>query len=188
MCGTGAILIEAAMLGLNQAPGLNRTFAAEAWPTIPAALWREARQEAADLLRREPKLLIRGSDIDKKVVEMARRHAQLAGLENRIHWQQAPLAELQSRQKYGYLISNPPYGQRLEETATARRLYRELGQICKGLDTWSCYILTTHKDFEKLFGKKASKKRKLYNGRLQCDYYQFYGPKPTFRPKGEESE
>ena len=179
MCGTGTIPIEAALIGLNQAPGLRRSFDAEKWSNIPGALWQEARQEAEDLLQRNRQLTIRGTDIDKKIIRMARHHATLAGVENFIHLQQAPLAELQARQKRGYLISNPPYGQRLEELPAVKRLYKELGQIYNGLEDWSCYILTTHKDFEKYIGRKADKKRKLYNGRIQCDYYQFFGRKPS---------
>ena len=178
MCGTGTIPIEAALIGLNRAPGQLRTFDAENWPGIPKKLWLDARQEAEDLLRRDLQLTIRGTDIDKNAIGMARRHAALAGVEKQIHWQQAPLAELQTRQKYGYLISNPPYGQRLEEMPAVQQLYKELGQVYGSLGDWSCYILTTHKDFEKYIGRKADKKRKLYNGRIQCDYYQFFGKKP----------
>lgn len=178
MCGTGTIPIEAALIGLNQAPGLLRSFDAESWPNLPKPLWEEARQEAEDLLRRERQLTVRGTDIDKKAVTMARRHAAYAGLEKQIHWQQMSLTELKASQKHGCLISNPPYGQRLDDQAAVRRLYRDLGQVYNSLDSWSCYILTSHKDFEKYIGRKANKKRKLYNGRIQCDYYQFFGRKP----------
>ena len=178
MCGTGTIPIEAALLGLNQAPGMQRSFDAENWPNLPRQLWLLARQEAADLLQRERRLTIRGSDIDRKAVAMARSHAARAGLENQIHWQQAPLAELRTRQKNGCLISNPPYGERLEDLAKVKRLYLELGEVYRSLEAWSCYILTSHKDFERSIGRKADKKRKLYNGRIQCDFYQFFGKKP----------
>lgn len=179
MCGSGTIPIEAALIGRNQAPGLMREFAAEKWPAIPQQLWREARQEAEDLLRRQQQLIIRGTDIDKNVLNLARHSSSLAGLEDQIHWQQAPLAELKARQKYGYIICNPPYGQRLDDLSTVSRLYREMGQVYKTLDSWSFYVLTAHHSFEKLFGRKADKKRKLYNGRIQCDYYQFFGPRPS---------
>lgn len=178
MCGSGTIPIEAALIGRNQAPGLMREFAAEKWPAIPQQLWREARQEAEDLLRRQQQLIIRGTDINKNVLNLARHSSSLAGLEDQIHWQQATLAELKARQKYGYIICNPPYGQRLDDLSTVSRLYREMGQVYKTLDTWSFYVLTAHHGFEKLFGRKADKKRKLYNGRIQCDYYQFFGPRP----------
>ena len=181
MCGTGTILIEAALMALNQAPGLNRSFDGESWPNIPARLWREARQEAKDLIRQDLTLAIRGGDIDRRALAMARKHAVQAGVDQLIHWQESPLAELKTRQKYGCLISNPPYGQRLEELPAVQQLYRELGQIYKTLETWSCYILTSHKDLEKLMGRKADKKRKLYNGRIQCDYYQFFGSRPRLR-------
>jgi len=180
-CGSGTIPIEAALTGLNLAPGLKREFAAEKWPVIPARLWREARQEAEDAAHRQQKLIIRGTDIDKDVLSLARYHARLAGVEKQIHWQQLPVAELRSRHKYGYLICNPPYGQRLEERAAVERLYREMGHVFKNLDTWSFYILAAGSNFEKLFGRRADKKRKLYNGRLQCNYYQFFGPRPPRR-------
>lgn len=181
MCGSGTIPIEAALIGLNRAPGLKREFDAEKWPVIPARLWREARQEAEDVIHRQRQLIIRGTDIDKDVLSLARYHARLAGVEDQIHWQQSPVAELRARQKYGYIICNPPYGQRLEDLAAVSRLYREMGQVFKTLDTWSFYILTAYREFEKLFGRRADKKRKLYNGRIQCDYYQFFGPRPPRR-------
>jgi len=181
LCGSGTIPIEAALIGLNLAPGLRREFDAEKWPAIPARLWREARQEAEDAALRRQELIIRGTDIDKEALSLARYHARLAGVENRIHWQQAPVAGLRARQKYGYIICNPPYGQRLEDMAAVKRLYREMGEVFKTLDTWSFYILTAHQDFERIFGRRADKKRKLYNGRIQCNYYQFFGPRPPRR-------
>ncbi|OPX92154.1 MAG: Ribosomal RNA large subunit methyltransferase K [Pelotomaculum sp. PtaB.Bin013] len=181
MCGSGTIPIEAALIGLNRAPGLKREFDAEKWPVVPARLWREARQEAEDVLHRRRQLIIRGTDIDKDVLSLARYHARLAGVEDQIHWQQSPVAELRARQKYGHIICNPPYGQRLEDLPAVSRLYREMGQVFKALDTWSFYVLTAHHEFEKLFGRRADKKRKLYNGRIQCDYYQFFGPRPPRR-------
>lgn len=178
MCGSGTIPIEAALIGLNRAPGWNREFDAAAWPVLPARLWQQAHQEAADLLQPR-RLTIRGTDLDREALRLARYHARLAGVEEYIHWQQAPLSELKTRQKYGYLICNPPYGQRLEDLTAVERLYRELGQIYQtSLPTWSCYVLTAHRGFERLFGKRANKKRKLYNGRIQCDYYQIFGPPP----------
>ncbi|OPY63239.1 MAG: Ribosomal RNA large subunit methyltransferase K [Pelotomaculum sp. PtaU1.Bin065] len=188
MCGSGTIPIEAALIGLNRAPGLRREFDAEKWPAVPARLWREARQEAEDAIRRERQLTIRGTDMDKDVLSLARYHARLAGVEDRIHWQQSPVAGLRARQKYGYIICNPPYGQRLEDLPTVSRLYREMGQVFQTLDTWSFYILTAHRDFEKLFGRRADKKRKLYNGRIQCNYYQFFGPRPPRRDSAAARE
>lgn len=181
LCGSGTIPIEAALIGLNLAPGLRRTFDAEKWPAIPARLWREARQEAADAAHHRQELTIRGTDIDKDVLSLARYHARLAGVEDRIHWQQAPVAALRARQKYGFIICNPPYGQRLEEMPAVKSLYREMGEVFRKLDTWSYYVLTAHQDFERIFGRRADKKRKLYNGRIQCNYYQFFGPRPPRR-------
>jgi putative N6-adenine-specific DNA methylase len=177
-CGSGTIPIEAALIGLNLAPGLQREFAAEKWPNISSKLWQEARQEARDLARRDQTLQIRGTDIDHRVLGMARYHGRLAGVDKYIHWQQQPVSELRARQKYGYIICNPPYGERLEDRAAVENLYREMGRVFGNLDTWSFYVLTSHPRFEKLFGRRADKNRKLYNGRIQCYYYQFFGPRP----------
>ncbi|MFZ5633478.1 MAG: THUMP domain-containing class I SAM-dependent RNA methyltransferase [Bacillota bacterium] len=181
-CGSGTIPIEAALIGLNRAPGLGREFAAEKWPAVPARLWREARQEAGDLARPRADLQIRGTDADGEVLSLARYHARQAGVEGHIHWQQMPVADLRTQKKYGYIICNPPYGQRLEELRAVEGLYREMGRVFRGLDTWSFYVLTTHHNFEKLFGRRADKKRKLYNGRIECHYYQFFGPRPPRAP------
>ena len=183
-CGSGTIPIEAALLGLNQAPGLQRSFVAEEWPNIPRKLWQEARREAQDLVRKDLAMDIGGYDWDKEVLSMARYHAKEAGVENQIHFQERALADLSSKKKYGCIICNPPYGERLEEMAVVERLYREMGQVLRKLDTWSYYVLTANSAFEKLFGRKSNKNRKLYNGRIECHYYQFYGPRPP-RPKVE---
>ncbi|MHB1127876.1 MAG: THUMP domain-containing class I SAM-dependent RNA methyltransferase [Bacillota bacterium] len=186
-CGSGTIPIEAALLGLNMAPGLQREFAAEKWPAIPAQLWQTARQEASDLAITDQPLQIRGTDIDQEVLSQARYHARLAGVEKHIHWQQAPVAELRTQKKYGCIICNPPYGERMEERQTVERLYHEMGQVFKPLDTWSFYVLTAHPGFERLCGRRADKRRKLYNGRIECQFYQFYGPRPPRRAEDEEA-
>lgn len=186
-CGSGTIPIEAALIGLNKAPGLQREFAAEKWPVIPSRLWQEAREEAHDLIRPQPDLMIRGTDINKEVLSLARYHSRLAGVEGAIHWQQLPVAELKARQKYGFIICNPPYGERLEELQTVERLYREMGQVFKTLETWSSCVLTAHRDFERLFGRRSDKNRKLYNGRIECHYYQFFGPRPPRANQGERT-
>jgi putative N6-adenine-specific DNA methylase len=178
-CGSGTIPIEAALIGLNQAPGLNRGFVSEEWPILPDNLWQTAREEASDLIRPQAKLQIRGTDVDKEVLSLARYHAQQAQVENHIHWQQLPVSKLQAPQKYGYLVCNPPYGQRLEELPTVERLYHEMGPVFRTLDTWSYFVLTAHPQFERLFGQRSDKKRKLYNGRIECHYYQFFGPRPA---------
>lgn len=185
MCGSGTIPIEAALIGLNMAPGLNREFAAESWPVIHPGLWKEVRQEARDLARADQTLTIRGTDIDEEALSLARYHARLAGLDGKIHWQRMAVSELRARQKYGCIICNPPYGQRLEDLPAVERLYQEMGQSFKALDTWSIYVITAHPEFETWFGRRAARKRKLYNGRIQCNYYQYPGPRPP--RKGSDS-
>lgn len=186
-CGSGTIPIEAAMTALNQAPGLNREFAAENWPVIPKKYWLDARTEANDLLNREMRLKIRGTDINPEALSLARYHARQAGLEKQIHFQQMPVAQVQTKEKFGFLITNPPYGQRLQDLPSVEKLYREMSGIFKkNLSTWSFYIITAHKELETFFGRRADKKRKLYNGRIECHFYQFYGPKPPRREQKTE--
>lgn len=181
-CGSGTIPIEAALMGLNIAPGLKRDFTAEKWPNLSPKLWEKARLEAKEAIRNDVALEIEGYDLDKEVLSLARYHAREAGVEKHIHFQERPLAELSSKKKYGYIICNPPYGERLDDKPSVERLYRQMGQVLKKLDTWSIYVLTASDDFESLFGRKAHKNRKLYNGMIKCYYYQFFGPKPP-RPK-----
>ena len=177
-CGSGTIPIEAALIGCNIAPGSNRSFISEAWPILPKNLWQEARQETLDTAKKDCTLDILGYDIDGRAVRLARENAMKAKLGNLIHFQQQPLSDLSSKKKYGKTISNPPYGERLSEKQEVERLYKEMGKVFGKLDSWSHYVLTSHPDFEKLFGKTASKKRKLYNGNIKVDYYQYYGPRP----------
>lgn len=181
LCGSGTIPIEAALIGLNLAPGLNREFVAESWSAIPKKFWHEARQEAKDLARPDREINIRGTDIDEEALNLARHYTRLVGLEGKIHWQRMAVSDLRARQKYGYIICNPPYGQRLEDLPTVERLYQEMGHAFKPLDTWSVYVITAHPGFERLFGRRAERKRKLYNGRIQCNYYQYPGPRPPRR-------
>lgn len=177
-CGSGTIPIEAALIGQNIAPGINRKFAAERWPIIAKDKWQEAREEAFDLAKRDKELRIQGSDINDEVMSLARYHAKQAGVDSAIHLQRMPMNEIKSRYKYGFIICNPPYGERLGEAEEIEKLYRQMGKVFKSFDTWSYYILTSNLDFEKTFGRRADKKRKLYNGRLLCNYFQFYGPPP----------
>lgn len=177
-CGSGTIPIEAALIAGNIAPGAKRSFTAESWRQTPPQLWKTAREEAADKAKRIPDLRIHGSDIDNEVIGLARYHATQAGVAEDIHLQRMPLSEISSRYKYGFIVCNPPYGERLGEMPEVEKLYREMGGIFKGFDTWSFYIITSHMNFERLFGRRANKKRKLYNGRIMCNYYQFYGPPP----------
>ncbi len=177
-CGSGTIPIEAALIALNIAPGAKRSFSAEGWSQIPQQLWTQAREEAADKVRKMPEIRIHGSDIDDDAIGIARYHAQQAGVASDIHLQRMDVADISSRYKYGFIICNPPYGERLGEMPEVEKLYRNMGKIFKRFDTWSFYVMTSHPNFENLLGKKANKKRKLYNGRIQCNYYQFYGPQP----------
>ncbi|MBP7332321.1 MAG: class I SAM-dependent RNA methyltransferase [Firmicutes bacterium] len=180
-CGSGTIPIEAALIGTNMAPGLNRSFAAEKWPVIPKSLWHKAREEAKSFADYAQPLHVMGSDIDGAVLGLARYHARQAGVAEKVFFQKLPAAGIRSRRKYGYIICNPPYGERLGDIKQAEELYREMGKAFKSLDTWSYYILAAHPNFERLFGRKPDRKRKLYNGRLQCNYYQYYGPRPPRR-------
>jgi len=176
-CGSGTILIEAAMIGDNIAPGLTRRFAAEDWPQLGKELWQAARRDASQAIEDNP-LQLQGSDIDERAVAIARSNADNAGVGDKIHFQRRQLAEVRSSVKYGCLITNPPYGERLQ---APRELYREMGRVFAPWDTWSIYVITSDTGFEKYFGRKANKKRKLYNGRIECDYYQFIGPPPPRR-------
>ena len=178
LCGSGTIPIEAAMIGLNMAPGLKREFASQKWPIIPDSMWSQAREEAEAAIDKTRDFRILASDIDGNVLKIARRNAELAGVEDYISFQTLPVAEIQSKKKYGCIITNPPYGERLGDEKEVEALYREMGRTFKELDSWSFYVMTSHEGFEKFFGRKADRKRKLYNGRIKVDYYQFYGPRP----------
>ena len=183
-CGSGTIPIEAAMIGKNIAPGLQREFAAETWNIIPASTWKKARVEALESIKVDKELRITGTDIDDKVLSLARYHSKLAGVDDSIHLQQMDVADISSRYKYGFVICNPPYGDRLNEIKEVEKLYAKMGETFKKFDTWSFYIITSHQGFEKYFGRKADKKRKLYNGRIMCNYYQFFGPPPPKQKTG----
>ncbi|UWG97211.1 class I SAM-dependent RNA methyltransferase [Dehalobacter sp. DCM] len=185
-CGTGTIPIEAAYIGQNRAPGLTRTFAAEQWPNIDEKYWTKARKEAEDLWQRDLPLMIYGSDIDPKALRLAREHTREAGLEGKIYFQKLPVKEVRSRFHYGYLITNPPYGERLGNTAEAEVLYRELGDVFSELTDWSLHLLTALPKPEIFIMKKWDKSRKLYNGRIQCHYYQFFGPRPPKKQNTDE--
>lgn len=188
MCGSGTIAIEAALIARNIAPGINREFSAEKWVRIPQKLWTNAREEAKNLVKNDEELRIHGSDINEDVMSLARYHARQAGVEKDIHLQKMALSEISSRYKYGFIICNPPYGERLSEKREVEKLYKQMGSVFSTFDTWSYYIISSHPEFEKFFGRRADKKRKLYNGRIQCNYYQYFGPPPkkgTVTDKGE---
>ena len=178
-CGSGTIPIEAAMIGANIAPGLNRSFTAKGWSDIlPEKIWIQAAEEANDIIRRNIEMNIQGYDIDKDIVAAARKNAKLAGVEQYIHFQQRELVNLQSGRRYGFIITNPPYGERLEDKASMPLLYRQIGQAFQRLDSWSMYLLTGYEEAERYIGRKADKNRKIYNGMLKTYLYQFLGPKP----------
>ena len=177
-CGSGTIPIEAALIGRNIAPGLNRAFAAERWPQFSTTHWDAARQEARDLVQPALPIKIIGNDADERVLSIARQHAVAAGVADDIHFQQKPVAEFSSARKYGCIITNPPYGERIGEQREVEALYRAMGRVFATLDTWSIYVLTSHPQFERLYGRRADRRRKLYNSNIACTYYQFYGPKP----------
>lgn len=182
MCGSGTIAIEAALYGLRRAPGQLRSFAAEDWSTIQPDAFAAARTEAQDIAR-DSKLNIIASDIDSEVLELTRRHIAYAKLDDAITVQRADARKLQPRDEYGCIISNPPYGERLMTINETERLYRSVGKTFRTLSTWSVFILTSHPHFERLYGAKADKRRKLYNGRIETQLYQYLGPLPPRPPR-----
>jgi 23S rRNA (guanine2445-N2)-methyltransferase / 23S rRNA (guanine2069-N7)-methyltransferase len=185
-CGTGTIAIEAALIGRRIAPGRNRAFAAEAWDAIPAAAWTAARQEADDLVQPTLPERVIGSDISGATLKLARHHAELAGVAADVHFQQHAFAELSSSRRYGCLVTNPPYGLRMGEEDEIEALYRSFPVVLRRLKTWSHFILSARPDLERLVGQQADKRRKLYNGRIACTLYQFFGPKPPRTPRPDQ--
>lgn len=177
-CGSGTFPIEAALLGRRLAPGLNRRFAAEIWPQLLPRLWKEARDEARDLVDRSVQLDLTGSDVDPAAVALARRHAGEAGVAGDVRFAVRDLVELSLPSGAGHVICNPPYGERLGDVAAAEALYRRLGEVRRNSPDWSFCVLTAHPDFERFFGRRADKARKVYNGRLECQYLQFRAEAP----------
>ncbi|MCC8105001.1 MAG: class I SAM-dependent RNA methyltransferase [Clostridiales bacterium] len=188
-CGSGTFPIEAAMMAANIAPGMERSFLAENWQNlVEKRHWYDAAEEAQDLIRMPAGCDIQGYDIDGEVIKAARENARRAGVDQLIHFQQRPVSELRHPKKYGFVITNPPYGERLEDKAALPGLYREMGEAFARLDSWSEYVITSYEDAEKYIGKKAAKNRKIYNGMIKAYYYQFPGPRPPKRnmPRGVE--
>lgn len=178
-CGSGTFPIEAAMIAANVAPGMNRDFTAEEWTNlIDRKLWYECVKEAEDIIDTTVKVDIQGYDIDGDVIKAARENAKRAGVEHMIHFQQRAVADLSHPKKYGFIITNPPYGERLEDKADLPELYTQIGQAYQRLDSWSMFLITSYTDTEKYIGRKADKNRKIYNGMLKTYFYQFLGPKP----------
>ncbi len=181
-CGSGTILIEAAMKAANIAPGVSRNFLAEHWDhLVPRSEWAACREEALEMENRKIELSVQGFDIDGKVLKLARENARLAGVDHLIHLQQRPVNELQHSKKYGFLITNPPYGERLEDKQALPKLYQELGESYRRLDNWSMYVITSYEHAERDIGRKADRNRKLYNGMIKTYYYQFLGARPPRR-------
>lgn len=181
-CGSGTFPIEAAMIAANIAPGMNRNFISEQWTNlIPKSLWYEAVTEAQEQADRNIKVDIQGYDIDGDIIKAARENARRAGVEEMIHFQQRPVSQLNHSKKYGFIITNPPYGERLEEKAALPELYRTIGEAYNRLDSWSMYLITSYEQTQNDIGRKADKNRKIYNGMLKTYFYQFMGPKPPKR-------
>ncbi|MBN8234637.1 class I SAM-dependent RNA methyltransferase [Halobacillus kuroshimensis] len=183
-CGSGTIAIEAALIGQNIAPGFNREFASEGWGFIPQKAWDDAFQEAEDAADYDQPLDITGSDLDPKMIEIARKNAMEAGLGELVSWKQMQMNDLKPKQDGGYIVSNPPYGERIGDREEVEQMYRDLGMIMRDYPSWSVYILTSHEGFEKLYGQSATKKRKLFNGYIKTDYYQYFGKKKKQTAKG----
>jgi putative N6-adenine-specific DNA methylase len=180
-CGSGTIPIEAALLGRDMAPGLQREFAAESFPWIGPEPWKQARDEARDRARPGLGERIIATDADRRALGQARKHAVLAGVADDIHFQQETVRNLRTPDQYGCVICNPPYGVRLGEYGEVERVYADMATAFAPLETWSIYVLTTHPRLEALLDRKATRRRKLYNGGIECTYYQFVGPRPPVR-------
>lgn len=193
-CGSGTIPIEAAMLARNIAPGMEREFTAEGWNNlIPRKIWYDAVTEANDLIIQDAQLTIQGYDISEEALKMARANSQLAGVEKDIHFQQRDIRDFSSPKKYGFVISNPPYGERLSTKEEMWNLYRNIGQVMEENETWSFFLLSGYEDAVKAIGaggsrKKATKNRKIYNGMMKTYLYQYMGQKPPYRKERKEDE
>lgn len=188
VCGSGTLCIEAAMIGHNIAPGFNREFACEKWDWFKPEIFASARNEAEEAADYDIVLDITGSDINGKIIEIARRNAEEIGLGDSLVFKQQAMKDFHTDKEYGVIVANPPYGERLGEEEEVRQLYREMGQVFKPLTTWSKYIITSDLLFEEFYGAKATKKRKLYNGALRTDLFQYWGTRPPRQPRVETTE
>ncbi len=178
MCGSGTLLIEAAMKGINMAPGLNREFISEKWRTMDKKIWWDVRREAYDKIDNDIEFKIYGYDIDEEALEIAKENAEIAGVEDYIVFKHKNALDFTSDEEYGFIVTNPPYGERLEDADTVKMLYKQLGYVFRKLKNWSYYLITSYEDFENEFGQEATKRRKLYNGMLKSNLYQYIGPRP----------
>lgn len=186
-CGSGTIPIEAALIARNKAPGTDRAFIAENWPRLPRELWKQAREEARDKQLTKAPVTLVGQDIDPRVLKSARKGAIQAGVSTDIEFKTDDVLELKKHKDYGVIICNPPYGERLGDAASAEAIYDDMADAFAAFDTWSIYVLTSHPGFERLFRRQADRRRKLYNGRIECTYYQFHGPRPPGEPAREST-
>lgn len=181
-CGSGTFPIEAALIGANIAPGMNRSFTAESWAhLIPKKHWYDAINEAEDAIIRDCEMDIQGYDISHDAISAAMQNARMAEVDHMIHFQQRALKDLSHRKKYGFIITNPPYGRRLDGPDEMPALYREIGEVYRRLDSWSMYLITAYEDAQRHIGRKADKNRKIYNGMMRTYFYQYMGPKPPKR-------
>ena len=183
-CGSGTFLIEAAMMAANIAPGLRREFLSETWTNlIPKELWKEVREELEEEIDTSVDTNLQGYDIDPDAISIARKNAAQAGVDHMIHFQVRDVKDTSHPKKYGFIITNPPYGQRLEDQKDLPKLYETLGAAYNGLDSWSMYVITSYEDAPRYMGRKADKNRKIYNGMIKTYFYQYLGPKPPKREK-----
>lgn len=177
-CGSGTIVIEAAMIAKNIAPGLNREFDAEKWHFLDANAWKLVRKEAYASIKHDLEIKLEGYDIDKRAIAIARQNAELAGVDDIVHFQVRDVKDFSTKNQYGYIICNPPYGERLNEVEGVKKLYRLMGDVFAPYKTWSKYVITSYEDFEKAYGSQSTKNRKLYNGRIKTYFYLYFGEKP----------
>ena len=181
-CGCGTFPIEAALIGMNIAPGINRSFAAENFSFLDKKIWDEARAEARDRIKHDVELSIQGYDIDNDIISAARQNAKLAGVSDKIHFQAQDVRNLSNSNKYGFIITNPPYGERMEDKKDMPALYKLIGRVYNSLDSWSMFLITGYEEAENYIGRKADKNRKIYNGMLKSYLYEYMGPKPPKVP------
>ena len=182
-CGSGTIAIEAALICQNIAPGFNREFVSEQWPMIDSSVWDKVRDEAEEKANYDQPLDISGYDIDHKMVNIAKENALEAGLGDIIQFKQMQVKDFTTTKEYGVIIGNPPYGERLSDRPSVERMYKEMGEVLRQYETWSVYMMTSDENFEQFYGKPATKKRKLFNGFIRTDYYQYWGKRPPRNPK-----
>ena len=180
-CGSGTIAIEAAMIGKNIAPGINRSFVSEGWDIIPKKLWEDMRKYVRNSIN-DKEFRILASDINGRVLKTARDNAQKAGVADYIAFQRMDMKEFRNKKRYGFIITNPPYGERMGNAKEIENLYKDMGEVFQQLKDWSYFVITSYEDFEKCFGEKSDKNRKLYNGRIKCYYYQYFGAEPEKNP------